>query len=395
MRSLLRITAIAMVGSALLAPVIGSAGPLPLGGTFVDDDTSIHQESIEAIAAEGITRGCNPPANTWFCPEEPITRGQMAAFLTRALELPAAEPTGFVDTAPSLFRSDVDRLAAAGITVGCNPPENDRFCPDRTVSRGQMAAFLARALNLPPSNHDWFVDDDGAVFEADIDRLRTAGITTGCNPPRDDRFCPDRSVTRAEMAAFLSRAIGLAEVPVAPRLHSIDVVSREAWGAADPRGVFEPHEIRQITIHHAGDLDGVIGPAQYRSWQSWHHYLGWPDLAYHFIVGHDGKVYQGRPYTAVGDTATEYDPTGHFLIVVEGDFNEDTPTTEQLEMTAQLVAWASLQFGVSVETITGHRDHSATTCPGDNLYTHIHDGSLADRATEILDAGGVTLRVIR
>jgi hypothetical protein len=159
--------------------------------------------------------------------------------------------------------------------------------------------------------------------------------------------------------------------------------------------VFEPHEIRQITIHHAGDLDGVIGPAQYRSWQSWHHYLGWPDLAYHFIVGHDGKVYEGRPYTAVGDTATEYDPTGHFLIVVEGDFNEDTPTTEQLEMTAQLVAWASLQFGVSVETVTGHRDHAATTCPGDNLYTHIHDGSLADRATEILDTGGVTLRVIR
>jgi hypothetical protein len=208
-----------------------------------------------------------------------------------------------------------------------------------------------------------------------------------------DRFCPARAVTRAEMASFLSRALGLTEVAVVPRPYTIQVVPREEWGAASPRGSFVTHEIEQITIHHAGDLAGSTGPTQFRSWQSWHHYLGWPDLAYHFIVGRDGKVYEGRPYTAVGDTATEYDPTGHFLIVVEGNFNEDTPTATQLEVTAQLVAWASLRFEVPLDNLAGHRDHAATSCPGDNLYAHLQDGSLADRATAMQNEGGVTLQL--
>jgi hypothetical protein len=390
---MLRIIAALVAGSGLLVPLAAAAGPLTPGGTFVDDDSSIHQGSIEAIAAGGITRGCNPPTNSWFCPNEPVTRGQMAAFLARALDLPAADSSGFVDVPASTFAVDIDRLAAAGITRGCNPPTNDLFCPDGSVSRGQMAAFLARALDLPPDDHDWFVDDDATVFEVDIGRLRAAGITTGCNPPANDRFCPERAVTRAEMASFLTRALGLTEVAVEPRPHTIDVVPREAWGAASPRGSFVSHEIDQITVHHAGDLAGSTGPAQFRSWQSWHHHLGWPDLAYHFIVGRDGEVYEGRPYTAAGDTATAYDPTGHFLIVVEGNFEDDTPTATQLEMTSQLIAWASLRFDVPLDTLGGHRDHAATTCPGDNLYAHIHDGSLADRATAILDEGGVTLRL--
>ncbi len=72
-----------------------------------------------------------------------------------------------------------------------------------------MAAFLARALELADDGGgDWFVDDDESVFELDIDRLATAGVTRGCNPPINDRFCPRQSVTRAQMAAFLRRALG-------------------------------------------------------------------------------------------------------------------------------------------------------------------------------------------
>ena len=65
------------------APV--AAGDLPPGGTFTDDDNNIHEGSIEAIAAAGITKGCNPPANDNFCPGDTVTRGQMAAFLHREL----------------------------------------------------------------------------------------------------------------------------------------------------------------------------------------------------------------------------------------------------------------------------------------------------------------------
>jgi hypothetical protein len=70
----------------------------------------------------------------------------MAAFMTRALGLSDADHPGFVDVpAGSLFETDIRKLAKAGITRGCNPPVNDRFCPKDVVSRETMAAFMDRA----------------------------------------------------------------------------------------------------------------------------------------------------------------------------------------------------------------------------------------------------------
>jgi hypothetical protein len=193
----------------------GLALPAVAGtGTFVDDDDSVHEADIEALAAAGITRGCNPPANDRFCPEDPVTRGQMAAFLVRALGLaPAADPDPFSDDDGSVFADDVARLAAARITRGCNPPSNDRFCPEDPVTRGQMAAFLVRAYGYPASADDAFDDDDQSVFEADIDALAAAGITRGC---ADTSFCPEDPVTRAQMASFLVRAEGLEPISPVP-----------------------------------------------------------------------------------------------------------------------------------------------------------------------------------
>jgi hypothetical protein len=178
-------------------------------GTFTDDDDSVFEEDIEWLYAAGITAGCNPPVNNMYCPTQAVSRGQMAAFLGRALDLPPASGDRFGDDDGSTFEGDIERLAAAGITAGCNPPANDNYCPDRAVTRGQMAAFLARALNLPPAaGSQSFVDDDDSTFEDDIERLAAAGITAGCNPPANDNYCPDRAVTRGQMAAFLRRALG-------------------------------------------------------------------------------------------------------------------------------------------------------------------------------------------
>jgi hypothetical protein len=72
-----------------------------------------------------------------------------------------------------------------------------------------MAAFLVRALGLTDDGGgNLFIDDDDSVFEADIDKLGASGITKGCNPPKNDQFCPNARVTRAQMAAFLHRALG-------------------------------------------------------------------------------------------------------------------------------------------------------------------------------------------
>ena len=183
--------------------------PSPPPNTFVDDDGSVFEQDIEWMAAAGITKGCNPPTNNKFCPDASVTRGQMAAFLVRALGLAEQLDDPFVDDDDSIFEADIERLAAGGITKGCNPPTNNRFCPDAKVSREQMAAFLVRALGYSDNGGgDLFVDDDDSIFEADIDRLATAGVTKGCNPPTNNQFCPTNDVTRAQMAAFLHRALG-------------------------------------------------------------------------------------------------------------------------------------------------------------------------------------------
>jgi DNA-binding beta-propeller fold protein YncE len=180
-----------------------------LAPCFVDVGSSIFTPEINWLAQEHITMGCNPPVNDQFCPASSVTRGQMAAFLVRALDLTDSLPDPFTDDDDSIFEADIEKLAAAGITKGCNPPTNDRFCPDSKVTREQMAAFLVRALGYADDGGgNLFIDDDESIFEGDIDKLGTAGVTKGCNPPTNNLYCPDSVVTRGQMAAFLHRALG-------------------------------------------------------------------------------------------------------------------------------------------------------------------------------------------
>ncbi|MCP4966811.1 MAG: hypothetical protein GY926_16480, partial [bacterium] len=111
-------------GLVVGAVVLGMLAATPLasfaldpGGTFSDDNGSVHEGAIEAIADEGITLGCNPPANTLYCPTSTVTREQMASFLVRALDLPAGS-SSFTDIDSSIHKADIAALASAGITAG-------------------------------------------------------------------------------------------------------------------------------------------------------------------------------------------------------------------------------------------------------------------------------------
>ncbi len=216
---MMRIRFVLLMVVAMLTASVGAAGAaLPPGGTFVDDDGSVHEANIEALAEAGITFGCNPPLGDRFCPTRSVTRGEMAAFLARALGLTERTSNRFTDDDGSLFEADIERIAFAGITRGCNPPVNDRFCPDRAVTRAEMAAFLVRAYQYVDPSVGRFSDDDGSMFEPDIERLASAGVTLGCNPPANDRYCPSEPVRRDQMASFLVRAEGLTAIVVPPRL---------------------------------------------------------------------------------------------------------------------------------------------------------------------------------
>ena len=175
---------------------------------FTDIGGSVHESNIIKVAEAGVTRGCNPPLNDRFCPDREVTREEMAAFITRALDLTATSGKTFRDVPTgSTFANSIDRLATAGVTRGCNPPANDRFCPKDPVTRGEMAAFLRRGYGFPISGSSSFSDvPSNHRFHDAIRAIANEGVTRGCNPPANDRFCPDRTVSRAEMATFLRRA---------------------------------------------------------------------------------------------------------------------------------------------------------------------------------------------
>jgi len=218
------IVGMAFVALMLLSNV-ASAQELPPGGTFVDDDGDTHEGAIEALFNEDITKGCDD-RGIFYCPEDPVTRGQMAAFLDRALRFPPATDDYFVDDHSSIFQDNINRIAGAGVTRGCNPPANTLYCPDRSITRGEMATLLVRSFPdlVPDDAPDSFTDDDSSVHQQDINRIAAAGITRGCNPPDNTQFCPRERVTRAQMASFLIRALDIPSIDV-PAQKPIERVS--------------------------------------------------------------------------------------------------------------------------------------------------------------------------
>jgi len=168
---------------------------------FFDIAGSIFTGDIVWAAENGITAGCqaSPPM---FCPNDSVTREQMATFLDRALDLPPATDDYFSDDDGSIHEGAINRIAEAGITVGCGA---GLFCPTQPVLRDQMASFLVRAYSLPASATDFFTDDEGNIHETDINALAESGITSGCSATT---YCPSTEVTRAQMTAFLHRAEG-------------------------------------------------------------------------------------------------------------------------------------------------------------------------------------------
>ena len=171
-------------------------------GAFSDDDGSVHESSIDSIAAAGITEGCGVEV---FCPSVLVTRAQMASFLSRALDLAPAATDWFSDDTGSVHEDAINRLATAGITSGFG---DGTFRPTDPVRRDQMASFLARGLDLAHSDVDAFGDDEGSVHEAAINSVAAAGITLGCG---NGEYCPADSVRRDQMASFLARALDLGD----------------------------------------------------------------------------------------------------------------------------------------------------------------------------------------
>jgi S-layer homology domain len=148
--------------------------PSPGSNPFTDIGGSIFQTEISWLYNEGITAGCTP---TTFCPTVSVSREQMASFLVRALHLEPSATDFFSDDEASIHEADVNALAASGISGGCG---GGRFCPSQIVSREQMASFLVRAFDYGSTAIDFFTDDEASIHELDINALAASGVTGGC-----------------------------------------------------------------------------------------------------------------------------------------------------------------------------------------------------------------------
>jgi hypothetical protein len=207
----------------------GSATVATPGGTllfhirnFADvAGNNLFWKSIEGIYAAGITGGCATSPDLLYCPATSATRASMAVFLLRGIHGSSYSPptvgagTGFLDVPLTYWAGAwIKQLAAEGITAGCG---FGNYCPEGLVTRAQMAIFLLRSKHgtsyVPPAvgGTTGFTDVPTEYWAAAwIKQLAAEGITSGCG---GGLYCPESTVTRDQMAAFLSRTFSIPTRP--------------------------------------------------------------------------------------------------------------------------------------------------------------------------------------
>jgi len=165
----------------------------------------------------------------------------------------------------------------------------------------------------------------------------------------------------------------------------LKVVKRNEWGWQPLTKKKEEAKITKITIHHGGviftkdeDPKEALRKLQKRSRDK----KGWIDIPYHFMIDLNGNIYEARPINYPGDTNTEYDPTGHALVEVMGNYEVQTLSEKQLNSLIELITFLAKEFNVPTSKIKTHRDYSTeTVCPGKNIYKYFQDSTIV-RAVE-------------
>lgn len=166
------------------------------------------------------------------------------------------------------------------------------------------------------------------------------------------------------------------------------IISRSGWSASDPKP-YKQQIPERITIHHEGtkfekDADAARHIKNVQTWGMGKD-RNWVDIPYHFLIDPNGNIYEGRNVFTIGETATEYDPTGHLLITCLGNFEEQEISDEQLEALIRLIAHSCKKYQIDLKTIASHRDYSKqTACPGKNLYKYLENNYIKEEVDKLL-----------
>lgn len=161
------------------------------------------------------------------------------------------------------------------------------------------------------------------------------------------------------------------------------IVSREQWGALPPKNEMKKLIPNKITIHHDGvNVASSVDPLKkMKALQAFSQRKerlsngkmkkAWSDIPYHFLVFPNGEIYEGRSIDYIGDTNTNYNPQGHILIDVVGNFEVQKPTNKQLNSLSQLLEYLMGKYNIYKDSIGLHKDYAKTSCPGKNLSVEI------------------------
>ncbi|MBI5708158.1 MAG: N-acetylmuramoyl-L-alanine amidase [Armatimonadetes bacterium] len=186
------------------------------------------------------------------------------------------------------------------------------------------------------------------------------------------------------MLATLILTVALGDALLSsPPQKAPSILARAEWGAKPPIAPWREHIPSRITIHHAGvptDLTRTL-PQKLRALQAFSQRQDklaggkdkppWPDIPYHWYIGRDGTIAECRDPKLAGDTNTEYDPTGHLLICLEGNLEEEEPSGAQIRSLDAMVVHLAAKYHVPPSKVGAHKDFAQTTCPGKNLTPEI------------------------
>lgn len=167
------------------------------------------------------------------------------------------------------------------------------------------------------------------------------------------------------------------------------IMTAEQWGGTPAiDSLAKKHTITHITLHHQGEPfpQGKDVIKYLRNLQTWSRRdKHWIDIPYHYIIDLEGKVYEGRNINYAGDTNTEYNPFGHALIEVVGNFEEVMPNDKQIDAIVNTMTWLAEKYNVPADSIRAHKDYSTqTVCPGKNLYKFVENGYFRNKVKENL-----------
>jgi len=153
---------------------------------------------------------------------------------------------------------------------------------------------------------------------------------------------------------------------------------------------YQHHMPTKITVHHEGGrvlTEKDDATQRLRNVQAW--CMGterkWADIPYHLLIAPDGNVYQGRDPLVVGETNTEYDPTGHLLICFLGNYEQQKINNKLLKILISLLADQCIKYNISPSDISTHRDHSKqTACPGEDIYAYFKNDYIIKEVNKLI-----------